>query len=296
MKNDAKRKVVLVCDTMNEIDDQFAIAYALGSPSLEVLAVISSQNTLVHGHKSVDIYQEEALKIVTLSGRSDVPTLKGASRPLEGVDRPLRSEGLDFIAELASSETDFSILGTGPATDLASFKLLYPLLARKVPIIWAGSFPDEPTWSKYKYGELNARADIAAWRALYTDPENLSLLPGWPGVVKVAVESDSFVAELRSTRKPVLDYLAHILERWCAEKKSMDMDSKRDTKVLWDIVNVAYYTVPEALKMRLMPIPELDAAGSMYWDRPQISIPICMDVNAEMVINDFWEATKNLPS
>jgi inosine-uridine nucleoside N-ribohydrolase len=32
----------MVCDTMNEIDDQFAIAYALGSPKLEVLAVISS--------------------------------------------------------------------------------------------------------------------------------------------------------------------------------------------------------------------------------------------------------------
>ena len=39
----------MVCDTMNEIDDQFAIAYALGSPLLEVLAVVSSHNTLVHG-------------------------------------------------------------------------------------------------------------------------------------------------------------------------------------------------------------------------------------------------------
>ena len=296
MKNVDKRKVVLVCDTMNEIDDQFAIAYALGSPALEVLAVISSQNTLVHGHKSVEIYQSEALKIVTLSGRQDVPTLKGAARPLEGVDKPLRSEGLDFLANLVSSNIEFSILGTGPATDLASFKLLYPELSKKVPIIWAGSFPDEPTWRKFKYGELNARADIAAWRVLYSDPQNLSLLPGWPGVVKVAVESDSFVAELRSERKPILDYLAQILEAWCAGKKSMDMDSSRATKVLWDIVNVSYYTVPDALKMSLMPIPELDAAGSMYWDRPGISIPVCMDVDAEMVIEDFWAATKNLPN
>jgi inosine-uridine nucleoside N-ribohydrolase len=281
---------------MNEIDDQFAIAYALGSPSLEVLAVVSSQNTLVHGHKSVEIYHEEAQKIITLSGRADVPNLKGAVAPLESVDKPRGSEALDFLAELASKNVDFSILGTGPATDLASFKLLHPELSKKVPIIWAGSFPDQPTWSRHKYGELNARADIAAWRVLYSNPENLSVLPGWPGVVKVGVNSDSFVAELRAERKPVLDYLAQILETWCSVKKSMDMDAKRDTKVLWDIVNVSYYTVPDAVKMQLMPLPELDAAGSMYWDRPGISIPVCMDVDAEMVIEDFWAATKNLPN
>ena len=286
----------MVCDTMNEIDDQFAIAYALGSPSLDVLAVISSHNTLVHGHNSVNLYRDEAQRVVDLCGRSDVLCLQGANRPMEHIDEILPSAGLDFIVNLAESGEEFSILGTGPATDLAAFKLGYPELAKKVPIIWAGSFPDEATWKKYKYGELNARADIAAWRVLYRNNSNLVVLPGWPGVVKVAVENEIFLPELRVKNKPILNFLADILEKWGSGRINMDMDSTRPTKVLWDIVNIAYYTVPDAVITRQMPIPEIDAAGSMYWDQTIGEVPVCVDVDESMIMSDFWRAMDRLPS
>ena len=99
MNNAAKKNVVMVCDTMNEIDDQFAIAYALGSPLLEVLAVVSSHNTLVHGHDSVNIYRDEAQRVVDLCERNDVPCLQGASRPMEKDRKSTR---------LNSSHTDIS--------------------------------------------------------------------------------------------------------------------------------------------------------------------------------------------
>ena len=110
MNNDVRRKVVMVCDTMNEIDDQFAIAYALGSPKLEVLAVISSHNTLVHGHDSVNMYRDEAQRVIDLCQRSDVPCLQGAARPMEHINECLPSAGLDFIVNLAKQGVEFSIL------------------------------------------------------------------------------------------------------------------------------------------------------------------------------------------
>lgn len=296
MNPEAKRKVVMVCDTMNEIDDQFAIAYALGSPNVDVLAVISSHNTLVHGHESVNIYREEAQRVIDLCKRTDVPCLKGAARPMESTDEFLNSEGLDFIVNLVKQGVDFSILGTGPATDLAAFHLGFPELAKKVPIIWAGSFPDEATWKKYKYGELNARADISAWRVLYRNFENLVVLPGWPGVVKVAVENPIFLPQLRAKNKPILNFLADILEKWGHGRMNMDMDSDRPKKVLWDIVNVAYYSVPDAVITKELPIPEIDAAGSMYWDRPLATVPVCIDVDSDAIMKDFWQAMENLPA
>ncbi|CAN5143987.1 MAG: hypothetical protein M3Q62_14115 [Actinomycetota bacterium] len=44
-------RVVLDCDTANEVDDQFAIANALGVPegTLDVRGVISLHNTMAHG-------------------------------------------------------------------------------------------------------------------------------------------------------------------------------------------------------------------------------------------------------
>ena len=90
--------------------------------------------------------------------------------------------------------------------------------------------------------------------------------------------------------------MADILEKWGHGRIKMDMDSTRPTKVLWDIVNIAYYTVPEAVITRPMPIPEVDAAGSMYWDRPIATIPVCMDVDEAAIMKDFWAAMERLPN
>ena len=50
-------RVVLDCDTANEVDDQFAIAHALGLPGdvLDVRGVISVHNTIAHGPGSRDM-------------------------------------------------------------------------------------------------------------------------------------------------------------------------------------------------------------------------------------------------
>src|SRR5690242_1916345 len=91
----APLRVVLDCDTANEIDDQFAIAYALGSPALDVRGVISVHNTLIHGSGSVERYREEAERVVALCGmRTNVPCLRGAIGPMETRETPVRSEGL----------------------------------------------------------------------------------------------------------------------------------------------------------------------------------------------------------
>lgn len=289
------RKVVLVCDTMNEIDDQFAIAYAIGSPCLEVLGVISCQNTIVHGPQSVDIYKDEADKILSLGGKSEVLSLKGARSPMESKLDIQSSEGLDYLISLCEGGDEFSILATGPATDIAMVQLAKPKVMPKVPVIWAGSFPDKETWQKFKYGELNARADIQAWRVMYESVENLTVLPGWPGVVKVDVDSDEFVAELRSKSHQLTDYLGLILEQWCAGKKQLDMDSRRNNrKVLWDIVNVAYYSVSGAVKLEERPLPYIDATGAMHWENLGRSRPVCIDVDRTSVMQDFWASVNNL--
>src|SRR5665213_1036407 len=76
-------RVILDCDTKNEVDDQLAIAYALGSTRIEVVGVISVQNTLASVRGYLEMYLGEAERIVALSGRVDVSGVRGASLPLE---------------------------------------------------------------------------------------------------------------------------------------------------------------------------------------------------------------------
>jgi hypothetical protein len=54
--------------------------------------------------------------------------------------------------------------------------------------------------------------------------------------------------------------------------------------------------VPDAVITRQMPIPEIDAAGSMYWDQTIGEVPVCVDVDESLIMSDFWRAMDRLPS
>ena len=69
------RKIIL--DTDPGADDAMAILLALNSPELDVKAL-----TVVAGNVVVEQGVKNALKLVSLAGRCEVPVARGASRPL----------------------------------------------------------------------------------------------------------------------------------------------------------------------------------------------------------------------
>ncbi|HSC77213.1 MAG TPA: nucleoside hydrolase, partial [Candidatus Acidoferrales bacterium] len=70
-----RKKIIL--DTDPGIDDAMAILLALNSPELEVQAL-----TVVPGNVPLRQGVENALKLVTMAGRCEVPVAAGAQRPL----------------------------------------------------------------------------------------------------------------------------------------------------------------------------------------------------------------------
>ncbi len=71
----AARKVII--DTDPGTDDAMAILLALNSPELDVQAL-----TVVPGNVTAQQGLENALKLVSLAGRCDVPVAGGAQHPL----------------------------------------------------------------------------------------------------------------------------------------------------------------------------------------------------------------------
>jgi inosine-uridine nucleoside N-ribohydrolase len=138
------RRVILDVDP--GIDDAIAILLALRSPELKVEAV-----TTVAGNVTVDRGSDNALRVLSLARRSDIPVAKGAERPLRktlmtatywhgpnglgGVELPRadatldRRHAVDLIIKMAHEHPqDLSIIATGPLTNLA-------LALRKAPSI-----------------------------------------------------------------------------------------------------------------------------------------------------------------
>jgi inosine-uridine nucleoside N-ribohydrolase len=288
-------RVVLDCDTANEIDDQFAIAYALGSPSLDVRGVVSVQNTLIHGAGSVERYQEEAEHVVALCGRkADVPCLRGAISPMETPASPVPSEGLDFLITEAK-RGPLTVIATGPITDIASLLLVAPEVRENLRVVWLGGFPDVATYKRWRLGELNGRADIAAWRVLFAQPVALLQLPGWPGVAKLVVEYGPYVAGLRAMSRPVAAFLAEIADAWRTQREALGY-GPQTRKILWDVANVAAVINPVSVTVTPSATPTLDVAGAHDFDRPGRRVDVVTDLDAAWILADLRAALLRLPA
>jgi inosine-uridine nucleoside N-ribohydrolase len=131
-------------------DDAVAIMLACGAPELELLAV-----TTVAGNVPLDKTTNNALRILSLIGRTDVPVAAGAASPLirplhsaedihgesglEGSEipaAPFEPDGrgaTELIADaLRGSPEPVTLVPTGPLTNVALFLREHPELASRI--------------------------------------------------------------------------------------------------------------------------------------------------------------------
>ena len=128
-----KRKVIIDCDP--GIDDALAIILALKSKEIEVIGI-----TTVSGNVESLQGAKNALKVLKLLGRLDIPVYLGESKPvkrelvtaqdthgedglgetfLEEVSSEyIRENGVDFILNTLKNDENVSIIALGPLTNL----------------------------------------------------------------------------------------------------------------------------------------------------------------------------------
>jgi len=144
--------------------------------------------TTVAGNATLDNTTRNALAVLTLIGRTDVPVAVGADRPLrrplvtaahvhgasglEGAQlpapavAPLPESAVDFIARtVAQSDRPVTLVPTGPLTNIAAFAQRHPdLLARVAHICLMGGAIGE--------GNITASAEFNIW----ADPDAAALV------------------------------------------------------------------------------------------------------------------------
>jgi inosine-uridine nucleoside N-ribohydrolase len=168
--------VLIDCDPGQ--DDAIALLLALASPELEIVGV-----TTVAGNQTVDKTTVNALKVLELAGRSDIPVARGADRPLIGdllvaddahgttgldgpdlpapTSQPVEEHAVDFLAKtLGSAERPLALVAIGPLTNVALLLAGYPEAARKIEriVLMGGAIGA---------GNQTASAEFNIW----TDPE-----------------------------------------------------------------------------------------------------------------------------
>ncbi len=221
----APRRVII--DTDPGIDDAMAILLALNSPELKVEAL-----TVVPGNVEAAQGLENALKIVSLAGRCDVPVAGGAQHPLNqklitaqfwhgknglaGVDLPASKcqpdtrFGPDLIIEMVHKYPhQITLIPVGPLTNIALAVSKDPGIAFLVRdiVIMGGSI-------------TGGNVDGAAEANVYNDPEAAQIVfnAGWTvtmigsDVGERTLITRKDVAQLQTNHGPESDFIAKLAD------------------------------------------------------------------------------------
>lgn len=167
-------RIIIDTDTANEVDDQWAIALALGFPErLQIEGFIAAHYGQRGGAKGIAKSRASLESTLDAARKGGSFALKNGSDPIVYRDRVPESEGVDFIIEKARTaavENPLWLILLGPATDGVAALIKAPDIMDKVVVFWHG----RSEWPK-KCANFNATNDGLATQLLFELPCRLVL-------------------------------------------------------------------------------------------------------------------------
>ncbi|MBP3966420.1 nucleoside hydrolase [Paenibacillus lignilyticus] len=248
-----KVRMVLDTDTYNEIDDQFAVIYALKSPesvTVEAFYAAPFFNDLSEGPKDgMEKSYNELLKIrAIMPEMTDIPIYRGSEGYLAEAGVPQESAAARNLVEraMASSEDDpLYVVAIGAITNVASALLMEPRIIEKIVVVWLGGhalhWPDTT--------EFNLAQDLHASRTVLNSGVPLILVP-CAGVASHLATTLSEVEDYVRDKGPIGQYLYETY-RDCSK------DHFGYSRVIWDISTIAYLVDPSWIPSTLVHSPLL---------------------------------------
>ncbi len=279
--------VVIDSDTYNEIDDQFAISYALLSPERCRVQAIYAAPFLNHRSQSpadgMARSYEEIQRLLGLLHRNP-PSFRGADRYLPDEETPVLSDAARDLAARAmaySPEKPLYVVALGAITNVASALLLQPEIADRMVIVFLGGHSLD--WPQNR--EFNMSQDVAASRIVYGCGAPLIMLPCL-GVVSTFTTTGPELDYWLRGKNPLCDFL---VKNTVDEVKSY-AEGKVWSRVLWDVTAVGWLLNDDHRYMhsRLIPtpVPEYDH----HWGSAPLN-PLCRyvyHINRDALLGDLF--------
>jgi inosine-uridine nucleoside N-ribohydrolase len=180
----------IILDTDPGVDDALAIFLALSSPEIQLEAI-----TTVSGNVNIEHTTRNALALLTLAGRTDIPVARGSGHPLvqpplyaahvhgeQGLGQailphptiqPVEQHAVDLIIEkVLNNPGEITLVAIGPLTNLALAIRREPRIAQLVhEVVLMGGALRTP-------GNVTPSAEFN----IYADPHaaHVVLHAGWP--------------------------------------------------------------------------------------------------------------------
>jgi purine nucleosidase len=280
-------RVVVDTDTYNEIDDQFAVVYALLSPErirVEALYAAPFNNERAGGPEDgmLESFAELHRLLDRLPHHRSTPVYEGSRRWLGGPDRAVPSPAAsDLIERAAGSDEPLFVVTIGAPTNVASALLMEPGIADRIVVVWLGGNPGY--W--HPAVEFNVEQDMYASHVLFDS-----------GVPLVHVPCRNVTEHLRTTQAeierfvrgtgPIGDYLADIYAGHFP-------DHFARSKVLWDVGAVAWVVNPDWVPTVVTHSPLLTSEGTWSHDPRRHLIREALSVDRDAIFGDLFRKLRS---
>ncbi len=280
-----KIRMVLDTDTYNEIDDQFALVYALRSPEkLSVEAVYAAPFTNDRSTGPGDGMEKSYDEILRLLDRLHLSpngfAYRGSTVYLGS--QPEESPAvLDLIERaLAAPEDDpLYVVAIGAITNVASALMLEPEIIRKIVVVWMGGHLHALPHTI----EFNLMQDVPAARVIFDSGVPFVQVPAL-GVASHLLTTKAELFESIAGRNPVCDFL---YERFC----EYSIDHFAWAKEIWDVAAVGWLINESWAPSRLVPSPRLLGEWQMDTGRGNLHFEPAPERHQ---IRELWSLQRNL--
>jgi purine nucleosidase len=303
----ARPRVVIDTDAANEIDDQFALAWALLSPErLRVEAVYAAPFSFAHrrgelGHELADSrpfnppgegMQRSFDEIVRVVGHCGVPAV---GRVFAGSTDYLVAPGVaqdsaaarDLVARARATPAGerLYVLALGCVTNIASALLLDPAIAERIVVVWTSGYP---SYAPHRNDSFNLEQDMAASMHLLDCGVPLVYLPGFHVGAQLRLSLPEMERWVRG-QGAIGDYLHRLFTHnplW----ELLGIDSFfAHSWVIWDVICVAWLLDPVWVPTTWVRTPRL--GPDKCWIAPDASRPPMREghaVQRDAIFGDFF--------
>jgi len=275
--------MVLDTDTYNEIDDQFALVYALLSP--ERVAVEALYAAPFHNSRSsgpADGMEKSYEEILRLLDRLNLSpqgfAFRGSRGYLPAPDQPQQSEAAhDLVEKAMSSRSEpFYVVAIGAITNVASAILIEPRIIEKIVIVWLAGHAFH--WPDTR--EFNLRQDLHAARLIFDCGVPLVHVPCY-GVTTHLHTTLPEIEQFVQGRGAIGDYLAQIFRDHSADHFAW-------SKVLWDMAAVAWLINHTWVPTNLVHSPIITEQVTYSHDQRRHLIRSAYFVHRDPIFRDFF--------
>ncbi len=280
--------MIVDTDTFNEIDDQFAVVYAIMSPDKIDLKGITAElffnsRSSSYADGMEKSYQEIQRILTTLTLTDKIPALKGSDRILKDRKDFVESDAVNFIISEAKKAKERNeklfIAAIGALTNVASAFNKAPEITDDIVVIWLGGHEIEFDGTPR---EFNLQGDIIAAQVVVESKAKFIRIPCWNVAGKLTIAAEELHESLKGGGVAG-EYLKDVFASWWHDQIN---------KIIWDISAIACVTLPDAMKTRIISKPTLDDECFWHYTDSEEKIMEIIEIDRDRVFEDLFERVK----